>query len=339
MATSIPTKFKAWQYTSTKGGLEKNLKLNTLTAPTNHNPDHHQIQIIAASLNPVDYKPAEKPIIRRMFIPNPATPGLDYAGRIVKPAKGSSLKVGQLVFGVSGSSPFAGGALSKFVSIKPEGAVPLPEGVDVIDAATIGVAGLTAYQSIALRVKKGDKVFINGGSGGCGVFGIQIAKAIGCYVATSCSSRNVELCKSLGADRVVDYTKQNVVEALKGEKFDHIVDNVGNDLSLYWKSHLYTRPGAVYIQVAGDLSLRSALDGTRVKLWPAALGGGQRKREGILAQLKYDELKQIGEWMKEGKVKAVIDERFKFEDAPKAFEKLKTGRARGKIVVEVAGAS
>lgn len=147
------------------------------------------------------------------------------------------------------------------------------------------------------------------------------------------------LCKSLGADRVVDYTKQNVVEALKGEKFDHVVDNVGNDLGLYWKAHEYTRPGAAYIRVAGELSLHSMFNGIKVKFWPGFLGGGQRKREGILAQLRYGELKQIGDWMKEGKVKAVIDSRFKFEEAPKAFEKLKTGRARGKIVVEVAGAA
>jgi NADPH:quinone reductase-like Zn-dependent oxidoreductase len=187
------------------------------------------------------------------------------------------------------------------------------------------------------KVKKGDKVFINGGSGGCGVYGIQIAKAIGCYVATSCSSRNVELCKSLGADQVVDYTKQKPAEALQGQGFDHVVDNVGNDLSLYSRSHEYTRPGAVYIQVASDLSLQSAVQGFTTKL-PSFLGGGQRRREGILAQLRYDDLKQIGEWMEEGKIKAVIDQRFKFEEAPKAFEKLKTGRARGKIVVEVGGA-
>ena len=339
MATTIPASFKAWQYRGTKGGLEKNLKLNTVKPPADPKPDHHQIQIIASSLNPVDVKGAENPILRRLMIPSIATPGLDYAGRIITPAKGSSLKAGQLVFGVAGASPFAGGALSEYAFIKPEGAIPLPDGVDVIDVATIGVAGLTAYQSIGNRVKAGDKVFINGGSGGCGVFGIQIAKAKGCYVCTSCSSRNVELCKSLGADRVVDYTKQNVVEALRGENFDHVVDNVGNDMSLYWKAHEYTRPGAAYIQVAGELSLHSISNGMKVKLWPGFLGGGQRKREGILAQLRYGELKQIGDWMKEKKVKAVVDSRFTFEEAPKAFEKLKTGRARGKIVVEVAGAA
>ena len=339
MTTTIPTTFKAWQYRGTKGGLEKNLKLNTIKAPPNPNPNHHQIQIIASSLNPVDHKGAENLLLRRLLIPNPATPGLDFAGRIVTPARGSSLKPGQLVFGVVGSSPFAGGALSEYAFIQPEAAIPLPDGVNVIDAATIGVAGLTAYQSIGNRVKAGDKVFINGGSGGCGVFGIQIAKAMGCYVCTSCSTRNVELCKSLGADRVVDYTEQNVVEALKGESFDHVVDNVGNDLGLYWKAHEYTRPGAAYIQVAGDLSLHGLSNNVKVKLWPATLGGGQRKREGILAQLRYAELKQIGDWMKEGKVKAVVDERFGFEEAPKAFEKLKTGRARGKIVVEVGGAT
>jgi len=216
--------------------------------------------------------------------------------------------------------------------------VALTDGVDPVDAGTIGVAGLTAYQSIVPRVKKGDKVFINGGSGGTGVFGIQIAKAVGCHVTTSCSTTNVDLCKSLGADEVIDYKKQSVIEALKasGQKFDHAVDNVTGDKELYWRCHEYMQPGALYILVGGSPSFGHIADALKRKTLPRFLGGIKGNVEGFWPEPKSEDLEQIGKWMKEGKVRAVIDQKFLFEEAPRAFEKLKTGRAKGKIVVDVA---
>merc|ERR1719238_545022 len=104
---------------------------------------------------------------------------------------------------------------------------PMPDGMQVDDMAGVGCTGLTMYQSIKPYVKEGDKIFINGGSGGTGIFGIQIAKALGCHVTTSCSGANVELCKGLGADEVLDYKSVDVVTALKekGQVFSLVVDN------------------------------------------------------------------------------------------------------------------
>lgn len=340
MTTSFPPAIiRTWQYTSTKGGLEKNITLNTSKPLPVPKPNQHLVQVIATALNPIDYKPAEVPIFGRLIVPGIATPGIDIAGRIVTPASGSSLRRGDLVFGAAGSSPVAGGGLSEFALCEKNNLVAIPEGVSLTDAATVPVAGLTAYQTIVPRVKKGDNVFINGGSGGTGVFGIQIAKALGCYVATSCSTPNVEICKSLGADEVVDYRKTNVAQALKesGIKFDHVVDNVGTSgLELYWRSHEYTKPEAVYILIAGAPSLRHLRDMMKYKCLPGFLGGGKRNIEGFFAEPRPDELTRIGEWMKEGKIRAVVDSKFAFEEVPKAIEKLKTGRARGKIVVNVA---
>jgi NADPH:quinone reductase-like Zn-dependent oxidoreductase len=216
----------------------------------------------------------------------------------------------------------------------------VPEGVDPIDASTIGIAGLTAYQTIVPKVKQGDKIFINGGSGGTGAFGIQIAKAVGCHVTTTCSTQNVELCKSLGADEVVDYKKNNVIDALisGGHKFDRVVDNVGSDFDLYWRCDEFTNPNAAYVLIAGAPTLANFAQSIKMKNLPAFLGGGKRKQEGFLAKPNVKDLDHIVTWMKEGKVKAVIDERFPFEEAPKAFERLKTGRARGNIVIDVASA-
>ena len=328
---------RAWQYSSTTGGLEKNLKINPSAPLPKPKSDQHLVQVIATALNPVDYKPAEIPGVALFAITKPATPGIDFAGSIVTPAPGSPLKAGQLVFGVCGSSPLAGGALSEFSVSNTNGTVALPDGVDAIDAATVGVAALTAYQSIAPQVKDGDKIFINGGSGGTGVFGIQIAKAMGCHVTTTCSTTNVEFCKSLGADKVVDYKKESVNRALNasGHKFDHAVDNVGNNKELVWHCHEYMQPGAVYIMVGGEPTFANLADTLKRTVLPGFLGGIKGKVVGFWPQRKPEDFQQIGEWMRMGKVKAVVDQRFPFEQAPQAFEKLKTGRARGKIVIDV----
>jgi NADPH:quinone reductase-like Zn-dependent oxidoreductase len=333
-----PLTMKAWQHTTTSGGLEKNLKLNPSAPLPVPKASQNLVQIIATALNPIDYKLSEVAILRRILYPRIATPGLDFAGCIVTPAPGSSLQPGRLVYGITSMTPWAGGALAEFAIVDSRTTLALPEGVNPVDAASIGVAGVTAYQSIVPHVKKGDSVFINGGSGGCGVFGIQIAKAVGCYVATSCSTTNVELCRSLGADEVVDYKTGSVVEALKasGVSFDHVVDNVGSNMELYWRSHEFTKPEAQYIMVAGGPGVGSTTERFKAKRLPSFLGGGKRSYSGFWPEAKLEDVSQIGTWMKEGKVKAVIDERFPFEDVQKAFSKLKTGRARGKVVVDVA---
>jgi NADPH:quinone reductase-like Zn-dependent oxidoreductase len=331
---TLPSKMQAWQYTSAKGGLEKNLKLNSVAIPT-PKPDQHLVRILATALNPVDYKPAELGLFSRLAIAKPATPGIDFVGRMVTPAAGSNLKPGELVFGFGSTSPFAGGCLKEYHAVPTIGTLPVPKGVEPLDAATIGVCGLTAYQSIIPHIKEGSRVFINGGSGGTGVFGIQIAKAAGCHVTTCCSTANVELCKSLGADEVIDYKKESVLEALKKQNpFDHVVDNVGHDYNLYWKAHEYSTSSAIFLEVAGALTLSSFMFVLKAKLLPGFLGGGKRPFVTIFAECKTDQLKQVGDWMAAGKVRAVIDETFSFERAPEAFKKQKTGRAKGKILVE-----
>lgn len=278
-------------------------------------------------------------IVGRLLVSYPATPGLDYAGVIVTPADGSPLKPGQLVFGVAGSSPLAGGALAEFALVQEKHAILIPEGMSALDASTIGVAALTAYQSIVPRVKKGDRIFINGGSGGTGTFGIQFAKAVGCHVTTTCSTLNVELCKSLGADEVIDYKTSSVIDALlASEKFDHAVDNVGNinDKVLWWRCNEYLKPGASYVLVAGELSVTSVIDMVKRAVLPRFFGGLKGKVDGFWPESKPEHLEQVAEWVKEGKVKVVIDHKFPFEEGNKAMEKLKTGRAKGKVVIDVA---
>ncbi|KAI4156913.1 MAG: hypothetical protein L6R39_000926 [Caloplaca ligustica] len=339
---SLHSTMRAWQYSRTAGGLEKNLTLNPSAPLPTPKPDQHLVQVIAAALNPVDYKPAEIPGVLRLAATVPATPCNDFAGSVVRPAPGSDLKEGQLVFGISGTSPVAGGALREYAVTRTCSAVSIPEGVAPSDAATVGVAGLTAYQSIVPHVKSGDRIFINGGSGGTGVFGIQFAKAAGCHVTTTCSTANVELCRSLGADEVIDYKKEKVLDALLAktkepqQKFVHAVDNVGTDEQLAFHCHEFLQPGATMVIVGGEPSLKAVGQLLKRKLLPGFLGGVKGNVVGFWPEQKPEDYRQIGEWMKAGKVRAVVDSKFPFEQAPQAFEKLKTGRARGKIVVDVA---
>ncbi|KIW73477.1 hypothetical protein PV04_01591 [Phialophora macrospora] len=359
-SSSLPSTMRAWQFTSTHGGLEKNLTLNTAAPLPPHDAaslgkDRLLVKVLATSLNPVDYKIAELPLVGRLAVKTPATPGLDFAGRVVAVGTDPSspgIGVGEIVFGRLGG-PTKFGTLAEYTIARRNGVASLPKGVGPRDAACVGTAALTAYQCVVpnvSHVKQGDggnsagaspaRVFINGGSGGTGTWGIQIAKAMGCYVATSCSARNADLCRSLGADEVVDYTANDVVEALtqsatKDGMFDLVVDNVGGDGRLYWQCHRFTKPRAKYVQVGAVVGLHMAWDMAMKYLWPGFLGGGKRKFQfwGVVSD--SGQLEEIGKWMAEGKVRAVVDEVLPMEDAPKGFEKLKTHRMKGKIVVVV----
>lgn len=331
---------KAAQFSSTSGGLEKHLKFNPTASPPPSTLSAEQVlvEVISMSLNPVDYKVPELPLLGGFMVPKPASPGIDYCGRVVCAGSGLKpiLQPGQLVFGRL-DQPIKFGTLGQYITAQRSGCVALPAGVDPDQAATVGTAALTAYQCIVPNVKSGDKVFINGGSGGTGVFGIQIAKVKGCHVTTSCSTPNVQLCKDLGADEVVDYRTTNVSQELKsrGQQFALVVDNVGEPHDLYKASDRFLKESGKYVQIGVPLSV-SWMFGLLSRMWrPAFLGGGKRMLELLQVKNNENDLEQIGEWMKEGKVRTVIESTFALEDAAKAYEKLKTGRTRGKIVVHV----
>lgn len=337
---------KAWQFSSVAGGMEKNLTFNASATLPPHDSlpaDQTLVQVITAALNPVDYKIAEIPLVGRLAIGKPASPSLDYVGRVMatgpnsKKVSTQDLKPGEMVFGrLDGPTKF--GTLAEYTIVPRAGCVPVPEGVTPDDAASIGTAGLTAYQCIVPNVKSGDRVFINGGSGGTGIFGIQIAKLKGCFVTTTCSTPNVELCKSLGADEVIDYTMQNVVADLKRMgKFDLVVDNVGMPLELYWQAHHFTKEETKYVQVGGSLGFGAIKELVSRIMWPTFLGGGKRKFQFLGVASNYDEFKEIGEWMQQGKLKTKIDEVFSMDEKGpiRGFERVKTGRAKGKVLVHV----
>lgn len=259
---------------------------------------------------------------------------MDFCGRIVTTGPlARHLREGQLVFG-SAAHPVKFGSLAEYTIVTAEQVAVVPEGVKVDSAAAVGIAGQTALQSLEGYVRAGDKVLINGASGGCGTFEIQIAKQMGCHVTAICSTRNMELCLRLGADEVLDYTaERDLVGTLKtrGIVFDHILDHIGTPAEMYYQCHNFLKEDGVFVQVGASSMTTQA---GRLA-WPAFLGGGRRRYVVLMYKPVQRQLVQLGEWLQEGVVKVQIDSVFEFADVVKAFEKLRSGRARGKIMVHV----
>lgn len=337
---------KAWQWTTCTTTLESSLYINKAAQlPTANRPlasGESLIRVHFAALNPVDYKLAELPLIGRIALSKPATPGLDFSGEVVAVGTDCAVTLGQRVFGkLEPKQQF--GTLGEYIVGSRAGTVAIPDGVSMQDAATLGVCGLVTYQCLALNLHRGDRILINGGSGGTGTFAIQIAKAMGCEVTTTCSGANVQLCKNLGADAVLDYHKQDIASVLTQPKeqhrpFDFVLDNVGQPRYLYWKAHAFTKPGAKYIQIGSQVSLPFIYDLAFRFLVPTWLGGGQRPFAFGMASTNRDDLSRLAEMLRTGNVKPVIDEVVAFEQVKQAYEKLRTGRTKGKIVVRLCDA-
>ena len=338
----IPSTMRTWTYTSADGGLERHIQLHTSKPIPKPSNSQHLIQVLAVGLNPVDFKPAEAPIVGKFLVKKPATPGFDIAGRIITPAANSPLEPGQLVFGAASTNALAGGGLAEYIAAPAETISPIPANISPIDAAGVTIAAITAYTSLVTHVRAGSRVFLNGGSGGVGTYGIQIAKALGAHVTVSCSARNAELCRSLGADKVLDYNARPLLHQLRetaaaSGPFDHVVDNVFSDPALYYQAHTYTTPSAKFMEVASGPTLGFLRFALGAQLLPGFLGGGRRKFVMVFADVKAENLERVGKWIEEGKVKPVTDTVFGMEDVVKAFERLKTGRAVGKVIVDVGG--
>ncbi|KAG5796258.1 hypothetical protein H9Q69_004684 [Fusarium xylarioides] len=339
----------ALRYASTKGGLEANLTLeesvDKLVLPSDGLAA--VVEVLYSSLNPQDYKLPELPVLGSWNIPPPATPGTDYVGRIYE-TNMPNLKKGDMVFGTL-ALPTKYGTLAQYVLVKgKDGISKVPcgfedAGIDIRYLACLGTAGLTALQSLKLQ-PEGAHIFINGGSGGTGTFCIQIAKRINgaAKIVTSCSGKNAPLVKSLGADVAIDYSEGHVIEKLEaltkdtGRKFDLIVDNVGNNPDLYWQSNKFLDKDGYFIQIgAPSVDLRFAWMTTKMSLWSRLPWTNRARFSALFVETNSEQLEALGRWVMEGKVEPVIGGSFTLSEASQAFAMVKSGKARGKLVIAV----
>ncbi|KAI0078196.1 NAD(P)-binding protein [Panus rudis PR-1116 ss-1] len=341
----LPDTQKAWL--AVKRGVPSNaLRLEQQhPVPKNLPKGEILVAVQAAALNPVDYK-----ILKLLPAPiswRPHVMASDFSGIVVDP-NGTALSKGQEVFGiipVELQRKTKQGALAEYLRVPAENVVPRPENINPTQAAGVSLVTLTAYQGLfdVGKLEPGQSLFVNGGSTAVGAAAIQLAKAIGCKVTATASGKNEEYVKSLGADVFIDYTKGPVYKALEDDppspKFHLILEAVGNiDLPLWLHSEKYLAPRtAVFMlpSVNQRLSSKVAKYIFETSLRPSWLGGVKRHWRLITLRLKHDQLEHIAKLISEGKLKPPIDSVYSFEDVVKAYERLMTKRARGKVVVKV----
>lgn len=252
----------------------------------------------------------------------PLIVGHDIAGEVVEVGAGADLAEGDRVFGMI--NDFAGRAYAQFAAVDAQQLAKVPSSIELRVAAAVPLAAQTALQALRddARIEAGQKVLINGASGGVGVFAVQIAKILGAEVTAVCSQRNTDLVTELGADRVVDYTQTELVEL--DATFDAIFDVFGN-YNFDKLKHLL-EPRGTYVQTIP--SGRILRDVARTLL--------RRKRAKlVLVKSRRDQLDWLRQQIDTGSLRVVVDRSFSLEDAAEAHRYMETKRARGKVVLEL----
>ena len=313
-----------------------NLKLADIEKPV---PTDEQVlvRVHTASLNPYDWHFVEGTpyVMRAMGVglrkPKSIRLGVDFAGTVEGVGKNvTQFKPGDEVFG--GKS----GALAQYVCPRAAGSVALrPPGVSVEQAASLNIAGITALQAVRDKgkVEPGQKILINGASGGVGTFAVQIAKSFGADVTGVCSTRNIELVQSLGADHVIDYTKDDFTRG--PERYDVLIDNVGNRSLSECRSVL--KPNGIYVLVGGGGANEQGVLGGLGKALEAAVYAKfvKQKMGMMMADSNQKDLALLADMVQSGKMKPVIDKTYQLADVPEAIRYLEEGHARGKVVITV----
>ena len=291
------------------------------------------VHVRAASVNPFDWHmltgtPYLARIQAGLLKPKSQVLGVDFAGTVEAVGKDvTAFQPGDDVYGGRA------GAFGEYVCVR-KSVARKPANLSFEEAAAVPMAAITALQALRDkgRVQAGQKVLVNGASGGVGTFAVQLAKAFGAEVTGVCSTRNVETVRSLGADHVIDYTKQDFTRG--GESFDVLVDIAGN--------HSWSE----YKRVLGENATMIVVGGRKTNRWIGPMGDVVRRRLAsipgsrtvaapFLAQLNKEDLDVLRELLEAGKLKPVIESRYELSDVPEALRYVGAGHAKGKIVISV----
>ena len=296
------------------------------------------VRVRAAGVNPADWAiVGGLPYIARpmygMGRPKNPVRGTDVAGKVE--AVGASVtrfRPGDEVFGWAGH---LGGAFAEYASVSEDALVPKPGNLTFEQAAALPMAGTVAL--LALRdhgkVQAGQRVLINGASGGIGTFAVQIAKSLGAEVTGVCSTSNVDLVRSIGADHVIDYTKVDFTRT--GERYDFILDNVANR-SLSDLRRALTPKGTL-VPNGGGFDHRWVASGGRLIRAKLSFAFASQRVRTFIASSKQNNLLALSELIAAGKVIPVIDRTYPLSETPQAIGYVGQGHARGKVVISLRG--
>ena len=310
-----------------------NLQLRDLEKPS-PNDNEVLVRVRAASINPVDGH-----LIRGAWPMRPMTGmrkpkntrfGTDFSGVVEAIGKNvTNFKPGDEVFGAKD------GAVADYICVKADRAIVMkPVNITFEQAGSVGIAGVTALQGLRDKghIQAGQKVLINGASGGVGTFAVQIVKAFGAEVTGVCSTHNVDLVKSIGADHVIDYTKEDFTRT--DQRYDMIYDLVGNH-SFSERRQILTTNGICVLAGIGGA-------GFHPESWGRILGNFKtafqskftsQKFVTYIAKLTKDDLNVLRDFMQAGKLSPVIDRTYKISETQAAVRYLEEGHARGKVVI------
>ena len=288
------------------------------------------VRVRAAAVNPADWYAIRGPLMVRpqngLRKPKTNRVGTDFAGTVESIGEGvTQFEPGDDVFGGRN------GAFGEYLVVRADGAIaPKPANISFDEAAAVPIAGITALQGLRdkAQLRPGQTVLINGASGGVGTFSVQIAKALGGEVTAVCSSRNLDLARSLGADRIVDYTRDDFTRI--GESFDVVFDVAA---SRSWREiSRVLKPDGTFIAVGAPKS------GPLRHIAQTFLAGRVLARRNVVffvAKLNGPDLRVLAELMENGKVKPVVERRYDLGGTSDALRYLGEGHARGKIVITV----
>ncbi len=323
-------------------GKKSELRLGQVPEPELRD-DEVLVKVQAASVNLLDAKIRNgefKPLLPYRL---PLILGHDVAGTVVKVGpRVRRFKPGDAVY--SRPDDFRIGAFAEFIAIKESSLALKPEKLTMEEAASIPLVGLTAWQALVeiANLRKGQKVFIQAGSGGVGTFAIQLAKHLGAFVATTTSTKNVDWVKNLGADLVIDYKEDDFETLIKD--YDVVLNS--QDSKTLVKSLSVLKPGGKLISISGppDPAFAEAIGAPGIlKLVMGLLSLGVRKKAKrknvsysfLFMKADGDQLREITTLIDSGAIRPVIDRVFPFESTQEAMAYVETGRAKGKVVITV----
>lgn len=326
---SLPSKMVA--ITARSYGGPEVLATETLRVPT-PTAGELLIEVRASSLNALDWHfLTGTPYLMRLMSgirrPKRFVRGADVAGVVVGVGDGvTRFAIGDPVFGEA-----PGGGCGQFLTVKETGVVAIPDSVPFEAAGATPVAGLTALQGLRThaRIRPGELVLINGGAGGVGTMAVQIARALGAHVTAVCSTRNVEMVRSLGADEVLDYTRDDFVDG--GARFDVVLDNVGNRRPAEMRSVIVA--GGRYVAISGPKANRWVDPLPYLVRSRLAFVRSESSFHQFTAEANIDDLTFLGELLASGCLVPQIDRVIGLDGVADALAEIGSGHARAKIVV------
>jgi NADPH:quinone reductase-like Zn-dependent oxidoreductase len=285
------------------------------------------IKVKYFGLNPLDYK-LRSGMLKLMTFPTfPRTTGSDFSGEIIALGKNvKNFKVGDNVFGFL--SQLNKGVSSQLLTANESILSLIPSNTDLPEASAVPLAALTSYQALVqlAKVRKGNKVLINGASGGTGIFAVQIAKMLGSSVTSITSDRNIRWMRdTFLVDNAIDYNQENFLDNLKNNEYDIIYDCYGN-LSFNSVKNLLKSGGSF---VTTDPFKLSNLIGMLVSKF------SKKNFLSVIVNSNNTDLNVIKNWIEDGKIKIFVDKKYNFNEAHLAYKYLETQRVKGKVIVKV----